>query len=202
VRALLALLVLALSACRTPVEEVPVPVATLTVTARSVYTTIRWPTDAPGDTVTFNSSFDDDAGLAGIEIEITDVAGGLVRTHHFDVRDLEEGIPPYEVPESGKASALLRLTQHAKVVAIGVAEWPLQPRIQWEVEIERAPRPLNAAVPRERLKEARPPCFWWWCQGVWRFDINEDAVNYPDEALWLTVWAVDPTSCEDLCFDG
>ena len=138
-KALPALLVLALSACRTPVEEVPVPVATLTVTARSLYTTIRWPTDDPGDTVRLNSSFDDDAGLASIEIEITDVAGGLVRTHRFDVRDLEEGIPPYDVPESGKASALLRLTQHGKVVAIGVAEWALRPKIQWEVEIERAP---------------------------------------------------------------
>ena len=62
--------------------------------------------------------------------------------------------------------------------------------------------PLNAAVPREHLNEARPPCFWWWCQGVWRFDISEDALNYPDEALWLTLWAVDPTSCQDLCFDG
>ena len=149
-----------------------------------------------------NSSFDDDTGLAGIEIEITDVADGLVRTHRFDVRDLEEGIPPYDVPESGTAYALLRLTQHGKVVAIGVAEWPLRPRIQWDLEIERSPFPLNAAVPRERLNEARPPCLWWWCQGVWRFDISEDALNYPDEALWLTLWAVDPTSCQDLCFDG
>ena len=61
----------------------------------------------------------------------------LVRTTRFDASDLKGGVAPYDVPESGTAYALLRLTQHGRVVATGVAEWPLPPAIQWEVEIER-----------------------------------------------------------------
>ena len=156
-----------------------------------------------GDTVVVNNSLDDEAGLAGLEVEITDVADGLVRTTRFDASDLEEGVSPYDVPESGTAYALLRLTQHGRAVAIGVAEWPLRPAIQWEVEIERSPQPYGAAIPRwADLNQAQVPCAYWWCQGVWRFDISEDAANSPSEALWITLWAVDPTSCADLCYEG
>ena len=81
---LLALLVLALGACRSPVEEVPT--ATLTVTV-SDWIELEWPYFS-GDTVRLNNSFDEEAGLAGIEVEITDVAAGLVRTHRFDASDL------------------------------------------------------------------------------------------------------------------
>ena len=190
---LLALLVLALGACRSPVEEVPT--ATLTVTV-SDWIELEWPYFS-GDTVRLNNSFDEEAGLAGIEVEITDVAAGLVRTHRFDASDLEEGVTPYDVPENGTASALLRLTQDGKVVATGVAEWALRPAIQWEVEIERSPYPYEAFIDEADLNQAQQPCGRG-CQGVWRFDISEDAVNYPDEALWLLLWGVDPTVCH-LC---
>ena len=78
---------------------------------------LEWPYDS-GNTVRLNNSFDDESGLAGIEVEITDVADGLVRTTtRFDAGDLKGGVAPYDVPESGTAYALLRLTQHGRVVA-------------------------------------------------------------------------------------
>ena len=163
---------------------------------------MEWPFGS-GDTVRLNNSFDDELGLADIEVEITDVADGLVRTWRFDASDLEQGVAPYDVPEKGSAYALLRLTQHGKIVATGVAQWPLRPAIQWEVEIERAPYPYDAFIPRRAdLNQPQPPCGYGWCQGVWRFDISEDAANYSGEALWLTLWGVDPTACVEgvLCY--
>ena len=190
---LLALLVLALGACRNPVDETPVAMFTVTV---SDWIELEWPY-LSGDTVRLNNSFDEEAGLAGIEVEITDVAAGLVRTHRFSASDLEEGVTPCDVPENGTAYALLRLTQDGKVVATGVAEWALQPAIQWEVEIERSPYPYEAFIDEADLNQAQQRCGRG-CQRVWRFDISEDAVNYPDEALWLLLWGVDPTVCH-LC---
>lgn len=195
---------LALTACHDAVVPVVVPDPTLTVTVSRGSGLGEWPRDS-GDTVMYNNSFDDEAGLAGIEVEITDVADGLVRTTRFDASDIKDGVASYGVPERGTAHALLRLTQHGKVVAVGVAEWALRPAIQWEVEIERSPIPINAGIPQrgqENLNQARLPCAWWWCQGVWRFDISEDATNFHGEALWMTLWGVDPTSCADICFEG
>lgn len=149
-----------------------------------------------------NNLLDDEAGLAGIEVEITDVADGLVRTHSFDASDLAEGVTPYGVPESGTAQALVRLTQDGKAVAIGIAEWPLRSKIQWKVGIQRAPSPLavGSISPAGDLSKAEYGCGWRWCDHIWRFDISEDVLNYPRETLWLVLWAFYPCPPDAVCF--
>ncbi|MDE0124676.1 MAG: hypothetical protein OXN97_08890 [Bryobacterales bacterium] len=173
----------------------PPPTSTLTVTADRFKTDQHpreWPRDS-GNFVVINNSLDDEAGLAGLEVEITDVSDGLVRTHRFDASDIQEGIPPYEVPENGTAHALVRLTGHGKVVATGVAEWPLKPEIRWEVEFQRSPYPQGVDIwpwPDDDLfTRAEYGCSWRWCDHLWRFDISDDALNYPGESLWLRLWA-------------
>ena len=198
------LALLALTACRDAVIPVPPPPrSTLTVTVRLTSSFHwEWPRGS-GNSVVVNSALDDEAGLAGIEVEITDVAdGGLVRTHSFDASDLAEGVTPYEVPESGTAQALVRLTQDGKVVAIGIAEWPLRPEIEWEVEIQRAPRPMSVGSisPAGDLSKAEYGCGWRWCDHIWRFDISEDVLNYPGETLWLVLWAVYECPPDVVCF--
>ena len=192
---------LALPACRDAVVPVPVQPSTVTVTVGAVpLARGEWPWGS-GDTVMVNNSLDDEAGLAGLEVEITDVADGLVRTHRFDARDLEEGVTPYEVPEGGTAYALVRLSQHGQVVATGVAEWALQPEVEWKVEIQRTPYPPAVGIsPTEDLSRARYRCSWGWCQNVWRFDISEDALNYPGDTLWLLLWAVRECPSDLVCF--
>ena len=178
---LLALLA-ALVACRDAIVPVPPPpTPTLTVTVdrfKSNQHQREWPRGS-GSTVTINNSLDDEAGLAGLEVEITDVADGLMRTHRFDASDIEGGLPPYEVPESGTAYAVVRLTRHSEVAAMGIAEWSLQPAIRWEVEIQRSPYPQLVDIspwPRDDLfSRAEYDCSWRWCHHIWRFDISEDA---------------------------
>lgn len=201
-RALSLLALLALTACREAVVPVLIPDPTLTVSRARGSGRAEWPRGS-GDTIRVNNSLDDEAGLAGLEVEITDVADGIARTMRFDASDIKEGVARYDVPESGSAHAMLRLTQHGRVVATGVAEWPLRPAIQWEVEIERSHHPFSAVLPDGiDVNQTKLPCVYWWCQNVWRFDISEDATNFPGETLWMALWAVDPTSCQDLCFDG
>ena len=200
-RVLALLALLALLACRDAVVPVPVQPSTLTVTVGAVpLARWEWPWDS-GDTVMVNNSLEDEAGLAGLEVEITDVADGLVRTHRFDASDLEEGVTPYDVPESGTAHAQVRLTRHGKVVAMGVAEWALQPEIEWKVEIQRTPYPPAVGIsPTEDLSKAQYRCSWGWCQNVWRFDISEDALNYPGDTFWLLLWAVRECPSGLVCF--
>ncbi len=190
-RTLSLLALLSLAACRDAVVPVPPPPPpTLTVTARLGRAPFEWEWPFGSDnTVLVNSSLDDEAGLAGIEVEITDVAAdGFVRTHRFDASKIKEGVTPYDVPESGTAYALLRLTQHDSVVAMGVAEWPLRPEIRWEVEVQRSPYPATTGISPADLGKAQHDCSWRWCDHIWRFDISEDALNYPDETLWLVLW--------------
>ena len=195
-RTLSLLALLALAGCRDAVVPEPSPpTSTLTVTAdrfKADQHPREWPRDS-GNFVVINNSLDDEAGLAGLEVEITDVADGIARTHRFDASDIEEGVPPYEVPESGTVNALVRLTWHGKVVATGVTEWPLEPEIRWEVEFQRSPYPQGVDIwpwPDEDLfTGAEYDCSWRWCDHLWRFDISDDALNYPGESLWLRLWA-------------
>ncbi len=206
-RTLSLLSLLALAACRDAVAPVPPPpTPTLTLTVDRFKTDQHpreWPRDS-GNFVMINNSLDDDAGLAGIEVEITDVSDGLVRTRSFDASDLAEGVTPYDVPESGTASALVRLTRHGEIVALGVAEWPLQPKIRWEVEIQRSPYPQLVDIwpwpEDDSFSRAEYDCSWRWCHHLWRFDVSEDALNYPGESLWLRLWAFYDCPPDVVCF--
>lgn len=200
---LLALLA-ALSACRdAAVPEPPPPSPTLTVTVDR-FTTNQHPREWPrgsGNSVMINNSLDDEAGLAGLQIAITDVSDGLERTRRFDASDIAAGVPPYDVPESGTASATVRLTRHGEVVAMGVAEWHLRPEARWEVEILRSPFPqLVDITPGDDFSRAEYGCSWRWCHHIWRFDISEDALNYPGESLWLRLWAFHDCPTDVVCF--
>ena len=146
---------------------------------------------------------DDEAGLAGIEVEITDVADGPGRTHRvhrFTAGDLKEGVTPYDVPEHGTAYAMVRLTQDGEVVAMGVAEWALEPEVRWKVDIQRLPwPPLVGIAPTEDL-QAEYGCSWRWSHHIWRFDIREDYLNYPGESLWLVLWRFYNCPPDIVCF--
>ena len=105
-----------------------------------------------------------------------------------------EDSSPYDVPESGTIYASVRLTQHGKVVAIGVAEWLLQPETRWRIEIQRSPYPtgVSGVSVSDFVNKTQVLCGWRGCRSVWRFDISEDALNYPDEALWMKLWGFTP----------
>lgn len=194
----------ALTACRDAVVSVPPPATpTLTVTVDRFEANQHqreWPRGS-GNTVTINNSLDDQDGLAGLEVEITDVADGIERTRRFDASHIEAGVTPYDVPASGTARAGVRLTRHGEIIALGVAEWPLQPEVRWEVEVQRSPYPeLVDITPMEDLSRAEYGCSWRWCYHIWRFDIGEDALNYPGESLWLRLWAFFDCPPDVVCF--
>lgn len=66
-------------------------------------------------------------------------------------------LDPFDVPESGTAHVLVRLKRDGEVVAEGIAEWPLAPDVEWEIEVERSPFPL----PRGSASTTRPnPTRW------------------------------------------
>lgn len=195
---LLALLLLALNACHEAVAPIPTPTLTVTIGAQ-VGREREWP-EFSGDTVRLNNSPHDQDGLAGVEIAFTGVhATGMLLVDADDLK--ERGEPHFDVPEHGRVTARLRLVQDGELVAEGTAAWTLRPAIQWELEIERSPYPWRAFLDPEQDLDDQPPlrCAYWWCEGVWRFDISEDGVNYSGEALWMTLWGVDPTSCVDIC---
>jgi hypothetical protein len=206
-RTLPLLALLALAACRDAVVPVPPPATpTLTVTVDRFKTDQHpreWPRDS-GNFVTINNSLNDEAGLAGLEVEITVVSHGLVRTRRFDADDIGDGVPPYDVPESGTAYAGVRLTKHGKVVAIGVADWPLEPEMRWEVEVQRSPYPQGVDIwpwpEGDLFSGAEYECSWRWCHHLWRFDVRQDALNYPGESLWLRLWGFYDCSADVVCF--
>lgn len=168
-------------ACRSVIAPDVTPTSTLTVEV-SAY---RW-----GDTIKINNSFENETGFAGLELEVTDAADGVVRTHRFDASDLAGGVTPYEVPDTGIASAKVRLTQQGQVVATGIAEWHLRPGIAWTIQLERSPYPHERGIsPTDDLTKAEYLCGWRGCHHIWRFDISDHAANYPGESLWLTLLA-------------
>ncbi len=118
------------------------------------------------------------------------------------------------VPESGWIGVIARLTQDGEVVAEGRAKWVLGPDIQWTIEIDRGWDPVSAAVNgrefQRHLQDLRDgvpqppegvplPCSAWYCDRTWRIPVREDAANYPEEALWLTLLRWHPDECVDLC---
>ncbi|MXY32260.1 MAG: hypothetical protein F4059_09705 [Gemmatimonadetes bacterium] len=169
------------------------PSRTVTVPSDS-RATFDWPTGS--DTIIrLDNSLDDPTDMAGIEVEIT----GIGQSVTLDARDFKAGVERFGVPSSGRINVTVQLRQHDDIVAQGATSWVLEPEVEWEVELERSPYPIGAFIDEAEINEPRPRCGWWWCHGVWRFDIRADAVNYAGEALWLTVWRVHPDECADLC---
>ncbi|WP_420634290.1 hypothetical protein [Candidatus Palauibacter sp.] len=92
----------------------------------------------------------------------------------------------------------MRLRRDGRVVGEGLAIWDLEADVEWTARVMRAPYPAGAA-PENNTGPNPIKCNWFWCHSVWRFEINADARNYEDEALWLWVSRVHPDECVDLC---
>lgn len=138
--------------------------------------------------------------LAGIEIELS----GIGRTRSFTAADFLDDnleIPPIPVPDSGAAFVAVTLRQDGAIASEGSASWALEPRVRWRVAVHRQPFPIGAGVQEEHRHLPNPPCEWFWCQRVWRFEIREQVRNRPEEALWLTLYRHHPDQCLDLCSD-
>ena len=144
--------------------------------------------------VTLYNSRADPNGLAGLEVHVT----GIGRSRIFTATDLPSD--PFDVPESGTAHVLVRLKRDGEVVAEGIAEWPLAPDVEWEIEVERSPYPIATGIDFDYATQPNPVgCTWFWCREIWRFEIQEDARNYEAERLWVTIWVSTPGLCTGLC---
>lgn len=140
----------------------------------------EWPPES-GEFVTLNNSHIDSAGVAGIEIDV------FTPDHHNTVT-VDSLVGPgrperIDVPGSGEVSVFVRLRQNGIVVAEGQTSWTLQSGVNyWLVLVERAPNSALSAGDSEPLRCGVPLC-----HRIQRIEINENARNYPDEALWLQV---------------
>lgn len=137
--------------------------------------------------------FDDPNGFAGLEIVLV---GDYLPTRTYTASSLA-GNPKLEfkVPDTGVITVTARIVQDNRAVAEVSGQWGLRPKIQWAVEVDRAPFPMgNGATDLQK-----PVCRWFWCKFVWGDAIAEDAANYPDEALWVTVFGYHPGECGDVC---
>ncbi|WP_425152556.1 hypothetical protein [Candidatus Palauibacter sp.] len=162
--------------------------ASLEVTVPSGERQVRW----KDQRLALVNGLDDPKGLAGLEVE---VGGRGVDRRVLTAQDLPSA--PFEVPESGVIEIDVRLRLDGRAVSQGRASWDLEPDVEWKADILRAPFPGS---PADNITGPNPiECRWWlWC-AVWRFEIDADARNYEDEALWLTIWRVHPGECVDVC---
>ena len=161
--------------------------ASLRVYTPGGQTQVGW--GEPSEPLILVNGRDDPQGLAGLRVEVDDRV--------FTAEDLPSD--RFGVPESGTIHVDVRLMQDGVIVAEGRVSWALESDIEWEIELDRAPYPINAGVSDENLHEPSPPCAWFWCHRVWRFEISEDARNYDGEALWMSLWRVEPGKCVDIC---
>ncbi|MYI06929.1 MAG: hypothetical protein F4059_06360 [Gemmatimonadetes bacterium] len=149
-----------------------------------------------GDTtrVLTRQGFDDPNGFAGLEVVI---AGDNMATYTFTAADFARvQEPEFRVPRNGQAMVTARIVQDGRTVAEVSESWELASRIQWTIDVERTPWPAGNGIP-ENLDH--PECMWFWCHKVWRSAIAEDVANYPDEALWVTLYRYRPGECADVC---
>ena len=122
-----------------------------------------------GDTtrVLVRQGFDDPKGLAGLEV-VVNGDGMPTRTYAASYFASVEQVK-FKAPGSGYATLTARIVQEDRAVAEVRETWGLGPKVQWSVDIERAP-------------------------------IDEDAANYADEALWVTLYRYHPDECVDVCW--
>lgn len=148
---------------------------------------IEWPQES-GEYVTVNNLLTDSAGLAGLRVEV--FAPGeppVVLTADTFAVTHNHVVGPFRAPDSGTASVFVKLYQSGELVTEGSISWSLRPESPgWLVQVERSPFP--AEVHPDDLSSPEPLCAVPWCHKVRRFEIGEDARNYPVEALWLAVW--------------
>ena len=168
---------------------------TLTVEASGADSSwVTWPLGQDTARVLVINGLDDPKGLAGLEIEI----GGAVFPERLFTATAGLGTQ-FVVPDGGRAMVTVRLMQDGRAVAEGTVEWDLESEIQWTLVVERAPyHSYNGNASGVEPGED-PRCGWFWCHGVWRLPIAEDAANYEDEALWLYLERVHPGECQDVC---
>ena len=138
-----------------------------------------------------NNSATDPAGLAGLEVEIDGI--GV-----FSAADIEAGRARVDVPDSGWLKVAVRLAQGGRVVARGAARWLLEPKVEWSLGFDRAPSP-RVGWDGELTDPSPLRCISFWCRSIWRYEIDENVRNYPDEALWMALYRVHPDECVDVC---
>lgn len=130
--------------------------ATLTISLPVCCHTAQWPI---GDTsyVTVNSSLDDPNGLAGLSILI----GGEIPSRDLTAQDfVGHSQTPFLVPDAGAATFSARLALGGQVVAEGRGTWNLEPEVEWQLEVSRAPYPINEGLNGIDLANPRCSSFW------------------------------------------
>lgn len=86
---------------------------------------------------------------------------------------------------------------YPQAVAEVSERWGLGPKIQWDIDVDRAPYPQNVGFPQDLGHPTR--CQWFWCAFKWRDLIDTNAGNYDGEALWVVLYRHDPDECLDDC---
>ncbi len=168
------------------------PDATLLIQVSVGHGRTQWPLRSTTFVET-NGSLDDEKGFAGLEI----TTGGDIPRRVFTATDfVDYPGPSLTVPDAGVARVAARLVQHGKIVAEGAVSWPLEPELEWRLDVDRAPYPPGHAL-NGRLDLDDPQCSWFCCHGTWRFPIAEESANYEHEALWLTLYR---GGCSDIKF--
>ena len=149
---------------------------------------VVWPWGS-GTRMTLSNELDDPRGFAGFEL---DIAGTTLTARHFAVEEL----PVFGVPDSGRMTLTIRLTQDSQVVASGSGSWEPRPEAKWRLLVNRAPYPPSDGFTGFGYPgNPHPDCIW--CYRKWRFPIEEHAANYEHEAIWLTLYRED--ICVDIC---
>lgn len=130
---------------------------------------------------------DDPKGLAGLEVVIH---GDGIRPRTFAAVDLPSGT--FGVPDHGIVNVDVLLRQDGRIVAEGRAAWELEPDVQWDVQVDRAPVVIQY---RESTGPNPSECGLNWCHSLWRFVIDEEYQNYVGDSLWLIIREFHPDEC-------
>ena len=138
------------------------------------------------------NGFDDAKGFAGLEVVIS---GENMPTRAYDAPDLAGGpVPRLKMPDTGYAAVTVRIIQGGRVVAEVSERWRLGSELHWDLNLERAPYPVNEGFLPD---PENPECQWF--AFIWRSPIADLAANYEGEALWVTLYRHDPDECLDNC---
>ena len=190
----LAIVAILATGCFNPFAADPDPTLEIFVSSRNHLTRYR-----PNDTtrVLARQAIDDPRGFAGLEIVIggEDMPTRRYTASHF----ASVGETKFRVPDKGFATVSARVVQDGRIVAEVSERWGLGSKIQWSLDVARAPWPPGQAFPGSSFDPANPECEWFWCFAVWRSLVAEDVANYEGEALWVTLYRHHPDECVDLC---
>ena len=153
--------------------------------------------DLPGE-----RSLNDPRDLAGVTVEVR----GTGRPRTFYANDFKRPeLPPFRVPDSGTATVSVQVVQDAEVVVQGSVSWELLPGTQWIMFVQRDQEPSGGWPFPEDCNEEECPentrlrCLDWYCRGIWRFAVHEDAARFERDSLWMWLYRVKPGECQDVC---